>query len=216
VSGERDLLEQVSAYYAERYRSHGDSARGVDWKDEASQHLRFEVLARQMDWTKEPSVLDVGCGNGELLAFCRARNLPVRYLGIDVCEDMVEACRRRFGLGAAALASPADLERLGWTFDYVVASGTFNVKQDTDEAVWARYFRQSIVQMFAACRAATVFNVMSSRVDYRYAHLYYLDVGEVPTIADLCGTRRFRIDHSYPLFEMTVALLKENIGETAG
>jgi cyclopropane fatty-acyl-phospholipid synthase-like methyltransferase len=212
VSDERALIEQVSAYYAERYRCHGDSARGVDWKDEASQHLRFEVLARQVDWTDEPSVLDVGCGNGELLAFCRARNLPVRYLGIDVCEDMVEACRRRFGLDAAALASPADLERLGWRFDYVVASGTFNVKQDADEAVWAQYFQQSIVQMFAACRAATVFNVMSSRVDYRYAHLYYLDAGEVPAIADLCGTRRFVADHSYPLFEMTVALLKERTG----
>lgn len=206
MSGERDLLEQVSAYYAERYRLHGDSARGVDWKDEASQRLRFEVLARQVDWRGEPSVLDVGCGNGELLAFLRERGLPVRYLGIDVCEDMVAACRRRFGPDSAVLASPADLE--GTFFDYVVASGTFNVRQDADEAVWARYFRQSVVRMFAACRAATVFNVMSSRVDYRYAHLYYLDAGEVPGIADLCGTRRFRIDHGYPLFEMTVALEK--------
>ena len=215
ASGGTDFLGDVAKYYAARYRAFGDSARGMDWKDEASQSLRFEVLARHVDWSREPSVLDVGCGNGELLAFCRARDLPVRYLGIDVCEDMVLACQRRFGSDAAALASPADLGRLGWSFDYVLASGTFNVKQDADEAVWARYFRQSMVQMFAACRTATVFNVMSSRVDYRYDHLYYLDPGEVPALADLCDTRRFTVDHSYPLFEMTVALLRR-AGERTG
>jgi SAM-dependent methyltransferase len=204
---ERSLLERVSAYYGERYRLHGDSARGMDWKDEASQRLRFEVLARYVDWSSEPSVLDVGCGNGEFLAFCRERGLPVRYWGIDVCPEMVEACRRRFGPDAAGLASPADLAGLGWTFDYAVASGTFNVKQDADAAEWGRYFRDSVVRMFAASRIATVVNVMSARVDYRYDHLYYIDPAEAPGLADLCGTRRFVMDHGYPLFEMTVALL---------
>jgi cyclopropane fatty-acyl-phospholipid synthase-like methyltransferase len=210
VTDDRDpeLLLQVSAYYACRYRLYGDGAQGMDWKDEASQHLRFERLLLHLDRAGSLSVLDVGCGNGELLAFCRARGRDVRYLGIDVCEEMVAACRRRFGPDAAALASTADLARLGRTFDYVVASGTFNVKQEVDEEAWGRYVRRSIAEMFAACRIATVFNAMSTRVDYRYDHLYYLDPAAVPALADLCGTRRFRLDHSYPLYEMTVALLR--------
>jgi cyclopropane fatty-acyl-phospholipid synthase-like methyltransferase len=203
-----DLLRGVASYYAARYHAHGDSARGMDWKDEASQRLRFEVLARQLDLAGSPSLLDVGCGNGELLAFLRERGADVRYRGIDVCPEMVEACRRRFGPEAAEVASTAELARRSWTADYVVASGTFNVKQDVSDAVWERYLRRAVREMFAACRRAAVFNVMSARVDMRYDHLYYLDPSEVPALADLCPTRRFLLDHSYPLFEMTVALLR--------
>lgn len=201
-----DLLRAVRDYYGARYRAHGDSARGMDWKDEASQRLRFEVLTRHLDLTGSPTLLDVGCGNGELLAWCRERGYDVRYLGIDVSEEMVEACRRRFGPDAAALASTADLERLGRRFDYAVASGTFNVKQDADDAVWGPYVRRSIAEMFAACDRGIAFNVMTTRVDWRLPHLYYMDPGEAPALADLCGTRRFLVDCSYPLFEMTVAL----------
>jgi SAM-dependent methyltransferase len=200
------LLGDVADYYTARYRSFGDSARGMDWKDEASQRLRFEVLTRHLDLRGTPSLLDVGCGNGELLSFLEERGIGVHYLGIDVCPEMVEACQRRFGANAAALASTADLAARGWTADYVVASGTFNVKQATADAVWRRYLQRAVCDMYAACRIATVFNIMSARVDRRYDHLYYLEPGQAPAFAEVCGTRRFLVDHSYPLFELTVTL----------
>ena len=204
----RRLLDDVATYYTGRYRTFGDSARGMDWKDEASQRLRFEVLTGQLDLHRNPSLIDVGCGNGELRAFLEECNIPVRYLGIDVCPEMVAACQRRFGQEAARLASTADLAGGGWSADYVVASGTFNVKQAVDNAAWRRYVDRSIQEMYAACRVGMAFNIMSARVDRRYDHLYYLEPADAPSFADLCGTRRFFVDHSYPLFELTVTLLR--------
>jgi cyclopropane fatty-acyl-phospholipid synthase-like methyltransferase len=203
------LLREAAAYYTARLREKGEGPEGMDWRDRASQHLRFERLVAHLDPRRGDSVLDVGCGSGELLAFCRARGWQPEYLGIDVSEEMVAACNRRFGADSAATTTLAELTRQGRHFDFVVASGTFNVRQSTPEEEWRRFFHRSVAEMFVLARWAAAFNVMSSRVDYRYDHLYYADVDEVAKLSDACGTRDFVIDHGYPLFEMTVTLLRQ-------
>jgi SAM-dependent methyltransferase len=203
------LLQQSADYYSESLRRCGDGARGMDWKDEASQHLRFAVLTRILDGLAGASVLDVGCGSGALRTFLRERGVDVQYLGIDVSAEMVAACRRRHGQNSARLATTAELLRDGERFDFVVASGTFNVKQGVDARRWGAYVRRSLAEMFGLARCAAAFNIMSSEVDYRRDHLYYLDPRQVPSLARRCGTRYFRLDHAYPLYELTVALFRQ-------
>jgi cyclopropane fatty-acyl-phospholipid synthase-like methyltransferase len=151
----------------------------------------------------------VGCGSGELLAFCRARGWRLDYHGIDLSEEMVAACNRRFGSATASATAVAELARRGVRFDFVLASGTFNVRQETPEAEWRRFFERSVLEMYALARRAVALNVMSSRVDYRYDHLFYAEVDEMARLADRCATRSFVVDHGYPLFEMTLTLLRE-------
>ncbi len=203
-----DLLRQTADYYSRRLRERGAGARGMDWRDEDSQYLRFERLVLHLDLAAGSSILDVGCGSGEFYEFCRRRSLEVDYMGIDVSPEMVAACDRRFGPGTASRAGLAELAREDRSFDYVVASGTFNVRQETPEAEWRRFFERSVVEMYSLAHRALAFNAMSSRVDYRYDHLYYAEVDEMARLADLCATRDFVVDHAYPLFEMTTTLLK--------
>jgi cyclopropane fatty-acyl-phospholipid synthase-like methyltransferase len=201
------FLAGVVAYYEERHRRFGDTARGVDWRDEASQRLRFEILLAGLDLSPGSTLLDVGCGYGKLLTYCRERGHDVDYLGIDVSESMVQACRRRHGAAAALVGSTRDIARLG-TFDHVVASGTFNVRGEASAAAWGRYLRGAVVHMYLGCRQAVAFNAMTTEVDHRYSHLFYLDPAAVPGLVSRCGTRSFRLDHSYPLRELTVTLLR--------
>lgn len=203
------MLQDTIDYYRQKLSEHGTGARGMDWKDKASQELRFEVISRYIDFSNRPSILDVGCGNGELLAFCRNAGRDVEYLGIDVCSEMVDACRARFGESSARVMAASELATLPRPYDYVIASGTFNAKLQEDPVVWRRYFHASIESMFDACRVAVVLNMMTRFVDYTYERLYYPSLDEVGELAVSRLSRNFIVDHAYPLYEMTWAIFRD-------
>ena len=131
-----DLLSAVRDYYDARYRSHGDSARGMDWKDEASQRLRFEVLLRHLDLSGSPTLLDVGCGNGELLRLIDARWPGRRLSGVDLSQSVVEQNRQALPsmeFFRADLTKPDDALPAG--FDVVVCTEVIEHLDDSALAV---------------------------------------------------------------------------------
>jgi SAM-dependent methyltransferase len=203
-------LSPTIEYYRSKLAEHGPGARGMDWKDQNSQQLRFEVIARHIDFSRAPSILDVGCGSGGFLEHCRECGHEIDYLGIDVCPEMVAVCRGLHGDQSARQATAGDLEAWDEQYDYVIASGTFNAKLDAEEAEWQDYFHGSILAMFRVCRVAVIVNMMTSFVDYRYDRLYYATPQEIATLAVTKMSRRFVIDHNYPLYEMTAAIYRQS------
>ena len=199
-------LTPIVEYFRKHLQEHGSGARGMDWKDRDSQYLRFQVISKYIDATSRTSVLDVGCGSGEFLAFALENNIAIDYVGIDICAEMVNACRQRFGEESAICAEATDICGMGHKYDYVIASGTFNAKIDIPEKTWEAHFYKNILAMFEMCRTAIVFNVMTSFVDYRYDRLYYPNCGDLTKFAVEQLSRRFIFDHSYPLYEMTMVV----------
>jgi len=59
--------------------------------------LELDVVRPYVPTGGAPAVLDVGCGNGRVLAAVLAAGGPgLRAFGIDVAEEMVAVCRERF------------------------------------------------------------------------------------------------------------------------
>jgi SAM-dependent methyltransferase len=195
------LKRSVVAHYEARLREHGPTARGMDWKDERSQRLRFALLLDGLALDGR-SLHDVGCGSGELLAFLREQGLAVDYRGTDLSEAMVLAARARHpGISferADLLAdelAPADV---------LVTSGLFHVKLAASEADWGAFVRDMLRRMFALCRHAIAFNLMSDRVDFRVPELYYTSPSEMLAFCQRELARHVRLRHDYPLHEYTV------------
>src|SRR5690606_12906148 len=110
---------------------HGPTAEGMDWKNQETQYLRFERIANFIDFNRNPSLLDVGCGNSEFLVYCESNKLFCNYLGLDIVEQMVTLSNQRFKKEVAVcgdLFSINDLTK----YDYLIASGTFNAKLDAN------------------------------------------------------------------------------------
>ena len=89
----QDLKRSVVEHYEQRLRLHGPTARGMDWKDEASQRLRFDVLCAVCDLNGK-TVHEVGAGAGHLCDHLRDRKIEAEYSGSDLSAAMVEAARR--------------------------------------------------------------------------------------------------------------------------
>ncbi len=200
------MRRSVVAHYESKLREHGPTARGMDWKDDASQRLRFEVLLDFGDLSGK-SVHEVGAGAGHLVDRLRERGIRADYSGSDLSEAMVEAARRahpgvRFEVRdlLEEPASPA--------WDVLLCSGLFHVKLDNAEEAWATFVRAMIRRMYERCRVGIAFNLMSARVDFRVANLYYSNPSDM---LDFCLRElggRVTLRHDYPLHEYTVYIYR--------
>ena len=194
----------VAAYYSDRVRKYGATAAGVDWRDEASQELRFAQF--QYLWRRQQgfSLNDLGCGYGALYAYLRKRRKQVTYLGIDLSDDMLAIGRKRYrntpSISFTQGSSPPGMAT------YTVASGIFNVKGDPDPVAWRDYVFRTIASMAEHSEEGFAFNVLSDHSDKHLQRpdLYYADPAEM---VDHCGrtiSRHLMLVQDYGLYEFTL------------
>lgn len=110
-------------------------ARARDWAELTAGHARpaWEELVEVTGAGPSTSLLDVGCGSGELLALAAARG--ARVAGIDAAEAMVELARAAVP-GADLRAG--GLEELPWpddAFDVVTGVNAFQFAADPAAAL---------------------------------------------------------------------------------
>lgn len=92
--------EQIKENYVRLISQEGlDSAKSLGERKESRDWRFFECLFEQILLSSKDSILDVGCGKGELIDYfslrfpdCRDRN----YLGIDVVPEFVKLAKQNF------------------------------------------------------------------------------------------------------------------------
>lgn len=199
------ILDRVGRYYSGKLAEHGATAQGVDWRDEASQELRFRQLLRVADAAQELDVLDYGCGYGALVDFLRADGRPFTYLGYDISEPMVEEARRHHD-GVSFVSDEAALE----PHAYALASGVLNVRLEVPDDEWRAQVEVTVERLDALSTRGFAFNALTSYsdADKMRADLWYADPRE---LFDLCKRRYSRhvaLLHDYGLWEFTVLVRK--------
>lgn len=154
-------VEQAREYYAQCLKLE-EPARQVSWRSRHDQELRFENLLEAIDERglgRGFSVLDVGCGLGDLWGYLRRSGREVtRYLGVDVVPEMVSRARRRHPEGRFEVRDIL-AEPLTERFDLVVCSGSLTVRVPAHE----RFVQQMLVQMCAQAELAVAVNFQSTR-----------------------------------------------------
>jgi hypothetical protein len=100
--------------------------------------------------------------------------------------------------------------------DYCVASGIFNVRFGFSDAEWRSYVIETLDDMAKAARKGFAFNVLTrfsdrERMDSR---LYYADPGDLLTHCLSNYGRRVSLLHGYGLYEFTVLVWKNDVGNT--
>ncbi len=203
------LLGPVERYYSGKVAEHGPTARGVDWRDEASQALRFSQLLKLCDLDTPFAINDYGCGYGALATYLDERGRRFRYTGFDISEQMLEQARVLVGESDRCrfVSSEDELEPA----DYTVASGIFNVRLDAGDEDWERHVLATLDKLDALSVRGFAFNVLTSYsdADKMRPDLYYADPG---ALFDHCKRRYSRwvaLLHDYGLWEFTILVRRE-------
>ncbi|MBI2887977.1 MAG: class I SAM-dependent methyltransferase [Chloroflexi bacterium] len=169
-----DKTKLVAFYEAELATYGPQDPRSLHWLGAHTQQVRFRMLHQVGPWQGR-SVADIGCGLGDFYGYLQqqgCRLLPlhdqanpgaggaqpdgcVRYAGYDLSPRMAAAASLKYP-GGAFLVRDILEEGLQAPCDYVVASGTFNIRVADHDA----FFREMIAAMYAGCRRAVAFNFL--------------------------------------------------------
>jgi hypothetical protein len=146
--------------YAAAAHRHGPTFRALLWASRQTQELRFDAMLRLAD-PSNLSVLDLGCGCGDLFDFFLARGVaPVRYVGIEGVSELADVAKRKHPAVAESAIVCADFVAEPWRVRavepaIVYCSGALNTIDSAD-------FHGTIRNAFAAARRTLVFNFLSS------------------------------------------------------
>jgi ubiquinone/menaquinone biosynthesis C-methylase UbiE len=199
--------ERMQQMYQDRWRAHGVSPQSLGWT-KGKQDARFRVLLADLD-CEGKSVLDVGCGFGDLNRVLREKCRQYVYHGLDLVPEFVNQGTGQYG-GNHVTFQVGDFLELALpseSFDYVVAAGAFSYQlQEMDNYT---YLERALTEMFRVCREAVSVDFLSDRVNYRKAHCFHSKPEIVLTLA-LQLTRNIRLRHDYMPFEFATTLFKDD------
>lgn len=167
--------KDIGRHYEPRLRSLKDSYEILDWASPTTQEARFAVLVDHVGLAGK-SLLDVGCGLGDLWAYLQRRRVECDYLGVDLLEKMAAAARQRHpearfqqaDIFAADAFEPA-------SFDVVFCSGAFNLNLGNN----LEFLPQAVARMCRLARQYVVFNLLHRRAAAEEHRYFYYDPRQV-------------------------------------
>lgn len=155
-----NLIERATVIHFHRHRIAefgADSVRSLGWVSEASQISRFEVIANAADFNG-CSVLDLGCGTGDLQAFLGERFTGLSYLGIEQVPEFVAQARARHAGKARTSFEQGDFNSMLLPrADHVVACGSLSYRSSNPHYVYG-----AIARMFVSAAQTVVFSALDA------------------------------------------------------
>lgn len=192
--------------YSNAYSKYGYSTNSVLWGIPEKQIIRFDALTRFLDLSNS-TILDIGCGFGDLSKYLRHRFQNVKYIGIDINIDLINQAKElyededtKFIIGD--YGDLPDIE-----CDFALVSGTFNVEYKESDRY--KLVDSYIKKAMENSRKGISFNFLSNRVNFFEEGLSYYD----PTIILDMGykySRNLILTNNYLPFDFTITVFKDD------
>ena len=182
----------LTRWYDSHVRRYGYDHRALGFGARSSQEKRFAALL-QLGAFHRRSVLDVGCGFGDLFPWLQERGMMPDYTGVDICAPMIERCRRRFkGVGRFLVGDALTFDAEEGSYDYVVASGIFGLAARGTRT----RIQPTLQRLFRMSRIGLAVNFLSTRAPRKSAARLYVEPADMMEMA-LGLSPAVAVDHSY-------------------
>ncbi len=184
--------QQVKKFWAEfRDDRHGQNRiRQLGWADGESLTKRYRAIIDALP-TDVCTVIDIGCGEADLLPILLMRGLAAKYYyGVDIDEKLLSLNKEIYPTANFSTDMP---RTCGW----VIENGIFNQAWEKDEALKEI---EDIFQHWIAFEHGFIGTFSSDRTEEKYRNdwtLYWKPSELVALFESLCFRGRIEIDHSY-------------------
>ncbi|NJD02413.1 MAG: methyltransferase domain-containing protein [Ruminiclostridium sp.] len=181
----------------------------LGWESKKAQQLRFDMLLDSVSLDGK-TLLDIGCGMGNLLEYLNSKGISVKYTGADILKSMIEyaVCKRLNGefCNVDVFDDGLFADR---SFDIVYASGIFNLNLGNNR----EFLLKAVRKMILMANEAVVFNLLHKDSPDREDRYFYYDPKEVRTLLkDIQGIGKVIIKEQYLNNDFTVVcFMKDRI-----
>lgn len=163
------MSEQPPNYlepYLAAIQRNGPAFRSLLWSSEATQEARFIAIAEIIELSGK-SILDVGCGRGDLLDFLRNRHIDyAHYVGLEAIDSFADQAQARCGEREMIVRADfvRDPGRMYAGADVVIFCGSLNTLNRAS-------FHDTLRHGLAATAGTMVFNFLCSPLLSNAKHL---------------------------------------------
>lgn len=199
------IKNNIVNLYQEAFALHGDTPSAVLWP-RGRQVLRFAALTRHI--TRDNfSILDYGCGLAHLKSYLDERFINYEYNGADLVPEFVNTVAAKYPEAKVKLVR--SYKDVISPVDHVVISGTFNIIEGTDRAMYEEQVYSALKHLFSLSRLSLSVNFMTDRVDFMQPQALHMNVERFIDFTRRHLSPRLMLDESYMPYEFTLVTLKD-------
>ena len=151
-------IATIRHYHQHRIDAYQNGSIGaLGWRAEASQVKRFEVIATvgNLDGC---TLLDIGCGYGDLKRYLDQIYSHFTYIGIDQMPEFLSEAKKRYGDCPDTYFHQTDFTTVKFPkVDYVIASGALAYRCQNQD-----FYFEMIRKMLSAAGRAVAFNMLDA------------------------------------------------------
>jgi 2-polyprenyl-3-methyl-5-hydroxy-6-metoxy-1,4-benzoquinol methylase len=163
----------VARYYERLLRQHGRTPQALAERAGDKDLEFYQHLFHGIDLPDLLSVLDIGCGMGDLIDFLQLRRASIKsYLGIDLVGPFIEQCQQEY-------LPPSEFRKANFVSRSFAPAERFNLVVNMGMLVsrvlnYEAYVEHCIAKMIALSSKYVLFNVITevdtSLGNYQNAH----------------------------------------------
>ncbi|MCV0393512.1 MAG: class I SAM-dependent methyltransferase [Nitrosopumilus sp.] len=165
------------------------------------QDIRFNAVSK-IGVLKNSSVIDIGCGYGDFLAFLNKKRFNVKYTGIDINERFIDIAKSKH---PNSYFDVRDIEKkpLKKKFDWAFAIGTTNQNGSYS------YIEKLMKEMLKISKKGIAIDFLSTYVDFKKPSNFHASPEKVFKIAKKFS-KRVVLKHDYLPFEFCIFIYKND------
>ncbi len=168
--------------------------KSLGWGSEHSQNVRFKILMEINGYTEGDSVLDVGCGHGDLSKFIK------NYTGLEIRKEAIDVAKVKYPETKFIHGIIKDVHD---QYDWVFGSGIFCFKKD-----WHDHLDVTVKKMFDLSTKGIAFNLLSANTPKKKdPDMKYVKIPDIVSFVTKF-TMKFQIRHDYLPNDMTIYMYK--------
>ncbi|VXB09281.1 conserved hypothetical protein [Flavobacterium sp. 9AF] len=170
----------IQKFHQDKIEKYGSNKpESLAWFSADDQLKRFEILTQIGD-LNNCSVLDIGCGNGDLCYYLSQHFTNFSYHGIDMIPAFLDnAIEKNKDLPSARFYLGDFMKGNLPQIDYVLVSGSLNYKNSDPDFIF-----KAIAHLYAHCNKGLGFNLLSDTINLDGILMTY----SPKTITNFCKT----------------------------